>query len=1062
MLFGPSTPEFIRYVLGIEQQQTISMLTGFMYHSLFLDAFAGKSTTLGVLNDIIMAFGLIGFTILVLQRSLWTASILISWIVLVGLLILGARSDVLFTPLDQSRAQFIAKLNSPFFAEVVTGLDNAVDSVRRWGLVGTTQSYTSTDGEDTTQFPKLADMLKSVVESQQQEVEKIGAFTPMVFTLYTFNRLKYQLIEGLRDDIDVDILSRTGLAQKMAASRLSPSTDQLLYTFNSLCLRDEQVSRAMLANDQIYNAPESVGRFKLPNGKKLQEQLTEQTFTAGSLINLQKNYFNDSITPPATRNTFGLPVPILRTSEGSLFNFDAKTVPPSLLHSVAGSGVWDKDPDDIAEDLWQEHRDTIAANSETEGYATMRDNVNRASIADIQEVANIKSDLYLTYMLPGKEGIYDDSFWSSNITATTAKNCWDLFVAFNAALKENFGPSELELEMGRLANMQAANSGQFDDQGRLTNKINPDASDDKYIAMQALAAVTKQQEDICAAEGENSSECKNAKFKLNYAKQIAEESAVSVAVASWLEKDREFRDPSRQFSSSIRNISAQAGELLGPVAVWFFALFGGFAAGAYSAIIPSFMNFALMMIFAITPFMFMMGVLMPGWAPQIILTPIVVVAYIKIVEIMFVIVGFVFSGLRTGLEAAGLITEQGWFDSLLNGPDVFNAMYDIMVGMAYTSMFAVAGFMLAGIRSPEKLVGGLASYGDKTGRIEGREALQVGTAVVGGFKTAKHIGNTSIEVGKKGLSGLKAAGGAVVAGAAGVKGFANRINQNRESLGAADFAKEKEAYDITAGIQGDLGESAGQRPVMKPAGLARATMKTVSEAGRAVLGRNIITVAREKIDEVKDSYNEKATGVSSALANAGASDAGRAAGKQAEARAEGKTANKENVRKVAKAFNQADEADPGVLKRDINGVAYKADPVLDTFYAKLVKAVEASLEQGGLSPSQVFDRKNETERLVSDVMRAGIADSARNNVKMMSQSADFERLVVDATINVSQSDTLKNFVSNYATYISQQGVEISADNNLKYTTEIKPTHAKPTPPSSGGGRKRRKAGRRNP
>lgn len=763
----------MRMVLGLDQQQVLTLLNGFIYHTFFLDAFAGGVPNLMVLHNIILAFGLIGFMLLALQRSLWTPSVIISWLVLILLLVLGSRgSDVLFSPLAKGEMSDVVK--GKMYQDQVTTMDNALDTTRWMNSTGSggapwdVPDYGAPPGNSAkVVFPTVGDMMGQSIEAAQEmakgdpseggsslyQIDKIGAFTPMVFVLYTFNTMKKELLSGMSSRISVDILNRSGIANRLGAGTLYPATQFLLRNFVSECTNNGDLSRAMLGGGQINNSPTEIGKIPLNTGKTVEQTLTAKTLTIQNLLNMQRNYFDDIKTPSAIKSFVGMPV-----GRATMFS----TAPPALM--VAATNWTAGDSEAVLESYIEGQ-----GKGDDSFYRTMRSNVLKANIAPddpgLRSEAVISISAYK--VLAGKQGTTPTDPGSGiDKEAISFSNCWELYKAYHKNMSENFGGSQVEKRLGKMA-FEAETSGMgVNEKGEfILTPGNKQTDSDvvlkaledkcrsacKYTAGSTNAGPTS----ACPVCNRETGECNTSMWMGGTASCIAAQKdyvwvqklvragAVDVELGKIAAADEYFRDP-KKFSSGARDFTADMGKYLGPIALWFFALFGGFAAGAYSAIVPSFMNFTLMMIFALTPFMFMMGVLMPAWAPQIILTPIVVVAYLKIVEIMFVLVGFVFAALRIGLENAGLITPPSWL-MIFKGVDTFNAMYDIMIGMAYTSMFAVAGFMLVGVRSPEKLVGGLASLGDKTGKIDGTEVLKIGAAVGAAGAALKKAGGVAMK-----------------------------------------------------------------------------------------------------------------------------------------------------------------------------------------------------------------------------------------------------------------------------------------------------------------------------
>ena len=218
------------------------------------------------------------------------------------------------------------------------------------------------------------------------------------------------------------------------------------------------------------------------------------------------------------------------------------------------------------------------------------------------------------------------------------------------------------------------------------------------------------------------------------------------------------------------------GKLVAKLAQLMLALFMGFQQGFYSALVPVMMNMAMAMVVAIAPVLFVMGLLVPQWSIGIMATPVLVVAYIKVVEIMFVLVYSLFGlfdkfmfpersllercaesfvassmaggagGLWTFGKMGGAVGAAGGVTAscVLGGEhETTRNIFFIAMGTAYTSCFLLAGYFMAKMGNASEVVTKIAEM-DAKGKLDFKEAmgqvvapLATAGAVAGGAFMAK-------------------------------------------------------------------------------------------------------------------------------------------------------------------------------------------------------------------------------------------------------------------------------------------------------------------------------------
>lgn len=191
-----------------------------------------------------------------------------------------------------------------------------------------------------------------------------------------------------------------------------------------------------------------------------------------------------------------------------------------------------------------------------------------------------------------------------------------------------------------------------------------------------------------------------------------------------------------QMIGDIRNLMIGVGDVFAPVGVSIRALWGGFEAGTYAAIMPFIVSFGTALVIMITPFLYIIGLLVPMWALSILLIPIVGVLYFQLVKTVFVIIN-IMSNTMIDAHGQGLLTTR-------------NAEFsDIILGTAYTMAFLLSAGLLFALRNPAAIIQNVAGKADGLSQISWQQAAataylaQKGVGMVGNALSAQRWGQIS-------------------------------------------------------------------------------------------------------------------------------------------------------------------------------------------------------------------------------------------------------------------------------------------------------------------------------
>jgi hypothetical protein len=109
-----------------------------------------------------------------------------------------------------------------------------------------------------------------------------------------------------------------------------------------------------------------------------------------------------------------------------------------------------------------------------------------------------------------------------------------------------------------------------------------------------------------------------------------------------------------------------------------------FQAGAYSHILPIIKNIIIAFILICTPILFVLGLLVPSWAPGVILTSIITLLFLQMTDVIMVLVQTILISVEQPIKA---IVDS---DSSLE----YQSFMEVIWGMAYMSAFAITAFLM--------------------------------------------------------------------------------------------------------------------------------------------------------------------------------------------------------------------------------------------------------------------------------------------------------------------------------------------------------------------------------
>ena len=112
----------------------------------------------------------------------------------------------------------------------------------------------------------------------------------------------------------------------------------------------------------------------------------------------------------------------------------------------------------------------------------------------------------------------------------------------------------------------------------------------------------------------------------------------------------------------------------------------GFQSGAYSHILPIIKNILIAFILVGTPILFLLGLLVPSWAPGVIITSLVSILFLQMTDVIMVVVQTILVAIEQPIYAIAQTTSDDATD--------YQAFMEVIWGMAYMSVFGITAFFM--------------------------------------------------------------------------------------------------------------------------------------------------------------------------------------------------------------------------------------------------------------------------------------------------------------------------------------------------------------------------------
>ena len=751
--------------LGVDPNQIAMVTSSFAAQADLFDQFAGleSASKLDVFTSI---FGLIGFTYIGVFHTAWRAIVILPWLVILIIMTLGTSytgGNLIFTKIQPGSGQIERPgdfLNS-YTSEEIDSIMASSPENEEQEIVKTYLSM----------GPKPAD---SLTDAKALQLEMFG---PQIAVIHALNVMRVHVAASFAAPGHRTLSGRVSAAQAFKNARTNDFRVGYAQTqFRTVCGTGKGGGYFAVSPTQIEKAHKDI--YDYWEDKEItfydflvlhdlfydnQRELSGYIETSDAITGGDSSEFARFLTPPFItgdavndlpgKNTIWFDSPTINILEsyavaseitGNL-NWVNVTTPGIVLNIVKTQSLKNQlkkfaDPDDRTK-KWDSFRSLVGSMPSSEAQ---KENFMGTPVTIMLPVLNTLGNLS------------NRNFWTWLNHVAQIKNCNDfhnyLFQVINDLADETTGINAAAAEFFSEGFSKCQDAGDPVCKGRSWDELTGDEQQRVALA-QVKEQAARDAKRSCAKEGaiagvadgflSNDDELQTGGIPgivmsgiasmfsravvCQSEKQATEEAKgqVHLALLSHIagndavisEGILENFLATNQFRAPLRKIAKSLGEGVAPALIWVTSMFGGFAAGTYAALMPLIVTWGLSLMIVMTPFLYLMGLIIPAWSLMILATPIIGILYLKTVEITFVLIKGIFEIFKQIIES-----DPGTdFDT--------EAMYDLILGIAYTSSFALSLFLLFGLKNPAGVAQQAGSTGDKTAQIDGNVALKIaGTA----------------------------------------------------------------------------------------------------------------------------------------------------------------------------------------------------------------------------------------------------------------------------------------------------------------------------------------------
>lgn len=740
------------YILGNGPDQAAISLYGFLQQNVLFDALSNKlpgikGTPLEFLYDTTTLFSMIGMIVLFFSPSLWKPKYLVSWIFLFIAVYIGGSTGPEFS-YNLNRADHVEYLN---YSVDNNGLackvedkkygtcgklpygDNMTQSIRKkLGLDNPTSgaSAANTPLNKESKGPKI-----NIVDGQVGSL-KVQGFLPQVYILYASNRFRISLEESLYTLNAREFKTRKkNLNRILLAQNPNPQLSPWTMSYEELCkdrigiptniaagMTEKELSAASSTLGSALTRPFQT-RDLMSIVEKSRQLADKNPYIVPPEIDLLNPALIESLKSAG-------PSSVSKVERDVKNYFAGEEEQRKMMHYYTINGnqkITTKTPM-VYNETYTGNRGVITdrfsdihtarTNTDIEAYDKGRQTFEKAFGS---ATATLVLPSYNVSKTKLEDSEYDCS-WSSPATCSkglvvmsnndvgakyvAVKNCGDLLREMSPYVHKSLELDNKDFE-NQVNKMEQANKACEASQQKINgpdggvNICWKQTQTEKMIAQQQYLNNLDTAKKNC--EGNPDCNIEQTLDRIN-------KSYISAAINNQVRDNNMIMTEyyNNQLNSLKKGLTGGAYEIGkaltslfdGPLA-GLKSIGEGFRAGAYSVILPIIKNILIAFILVMTPILFLLGLLVPQWAPGVILTSLITLLFLQMTDIVMVLVQTVLVSVEDAVSAAAKTSTSGDNDSYI-------AFMETIWGMAYMASFAITAFVMFAAGNTKQIMSKMA------------------------------------------------------------------------------------------------------------------------------------------------------------------------------------------------------------------------------------------------------------------------------------------------------------------------------------------------------------------
>ncbi|MCP4355000.1 MAG: conjugal transfer protein TraG [Proteobacteria bacterium] len=738
-------------ILGTQTTTAAIVLYAFLQQNLLFDAFANKldnvDSSIAFLFDLTNIFAMIGLLVLLFSPSLWKTKYIASWVFLFVIVVLGGSTGrefgYNFTDVKNGRyANYLSQKVE------INGYDCSVEAALGGG---TSCEDDKPDGSNlgNSGKPSILDIgsnsAANAHNNSDSQLSDMYGFLPQVVILYVTNKLKYSVKKALFDLSEKQFAKRMDQLNKMRAATLpNPQLAVWVSAFDELCGAKIYEKAEMNTADFLAMPASYAGRINVTTEGfavkdlmrviKQSEALQENDKTLiAPLIDFAIGTEGNPDDPDPIQTRVGnIAKGLSNGKEIDVKSNGERYLNHYTIHKATGiltptySLHIDMDGSDLKERVEKTADLRKSRNHEDLGDKFVNDYGDE--IAGLAIPKNLKPISFLTKR---SDDIGENSAVLIENTANVVvvKSCSDFYnelkIYYRKALQAD--DEDLPEQIKRYKEAQYAKCHRAVGKAVVGPCLESQKRAIDAAGLSPKLAAKKEYKQAVSSIEKDANKDKGSEAKMLAERKAQNLESVNMRNAinnSFITRDTVLMnqiDKKQGIETGIPGaaffVGGKVTKMFTNIAARMKGVFLGVEAGAYAIILPIIKDILTAFVIVLTPILFLIGLMVPKWAPGVILTSLIALAYLQMIDVVMLIVTTALSAVEKAITSGDLAELEDHKSFLM-----------CIWAMAYMASFAITAFLMFKAGDTSFIMGKLTSA-DTPIRNTGNQVLDVGKKV---------------------------------------------------------------------------------------------------------------------------------------------------------------------------------------------------------------------------------------------------------------------------------------------------------------------------------------------